>query len=179
MNLKTLAHVCLSLKIFPAPAETLVAAEKRNAERAERQQVCTYKEIPEVEPCSAVGKRNKARECAVAESRCESEHECAESAYKAALGAAPAGHFAHAGKDVLKYRKHSRERCENHEQEEHCTPPAAAAHMIEYRRHSVKKEARTGVNFNIICKACRENYKTCNNRNECVEDNYIDRFAEE
>ena len=55
LYLQSLARVGLGQEFVPAPAD-LVAAEHREYQRAQRQQVGAHDEVPEIQPGAAVGK---------------------------------------------------------------------------------------------------------------------------
>ena len=68
LNLQALAGVGLGDEVIPAPAVTLVAAEDGEGEGAQRQQVGGDEEVPEIQPCGALGEGLE-RQQAVAQRR--------------------------------------------------------------------------------------------------------------
>ena len=109
LNLKTLTGIGFGKEFIPAPAE-LVAAEQGEGQRAQRQQVVAYDEVPEIQPCGALCEGLEGK-YAVAQSSGEGNDENTDAAGNAALGTVPAGKLADAGEDVFahgQYRGHSR-----------------------------------------------------------------------
>ena len=118
-------------------------------------------------------------EHAVAQRGREREHEDADAADDAALRAAPAGHLAHAGEDVLEHGELRGERGEDHEQEEQRAPETAARHVVEHGGHRVEEQRRTGVDLEIVGKARGEHDQARHDGDERVEDDDVHALAHE
>ena len=114
---------------------------------------------------------------AVAQRRGQRQQKDADTADKAALGAAPAGQLPDHGKDVLADAQHGGERGKHHEQEEKGAPPAAARHVVEYAGHRVKQQARPGSDLQPVGEAGREDDDAGQHRDKGVQQDDMDRFA--
>ena len=114
---------------------------------------------------------------AVSKSGSQREKEDACAADDAALGARPAGQFAHHRKNVLAHAENSGQRSKDHEQEEHRAPDTAACHVIENARHGVKQQARACVDLQTIGRARREDDEACQNGDKRIEHDDVDRLT--
>ena len=178
LYLGTDAGIGLGNHILPTPAVTLGAAEENKDERADGQKVIGNDEIPEVQPCGAFSEGLEGK-LAVTESGGGSESENNDTADDAALGAAPTGHFADAGENVLEYGEHGGHSSEDHEQEEDGTPQTAAGHVVEYGSHGVEEEAGACADFHVVGEASGEDDKTGSDGNEGVQNNNVDGLTHE
>ena len=117
LHLQALAGIGLGLEVLPAPAVALAAAEQRDDQRAQRQQVVGNDEVPQIQPCSALGKGLEGPQ-AVTQSSGHRGDGDADAADQTALGTVPAGELTDAGQNVLEHSQNRGHGSKDHEQEE-------------------------------------------------------------
>jgi len=175
-DLQTLAGICFSQEILPAPAVTLAAAEDHEDHGAQRQQVVGDDEVPQIQPCSALGKGLEGPQ-AVTQSSGHGGDGDADTADQTALGTVPAGHLTDTGQNVFEHCQYGGHGSKDHEQEENAAPQTTGLHVVEDGSHGVKQQTGACADFQIIGKASGEDDEAGGNGNEGIQDDHVDRLA--
>ena len=114
---------------------------------------------------------------AVAQRRRQRQQKDADTADKAALGAAPAGQLPDHGRMFSQTPSTVESAANTMNRKKRVPPPAAARHVVEYAGHRVKQQARPGSDLQPVGEAGREDDDAGQHRDKGVQQDDMDRFA--